>query len=70
MKNCEKFHNLTPLERAKMVGSIVHLLQVSNTIFKDVVILIKVGTESGFFDGVEIAPIKSIELSEADVSEG
>lgn len=61
MKNCENFQELTPLERVKMVGSIVHLLQVSNTVFNQVVNLIQIGEEVGCFEQVIIAPIEDFD---------
>lgn len=57
MRNCENFQCLTPMERAKMVGEIVHLLQTSNLIFREVAVIIKVGKDSGLFNGVEVVPI-------------
>ncbi len=56
-KNCKNFQNLTPLERMRMIGSIVHLLQVSTTCFNEVNGLIASGEEAGWFKHVLIANI-------------
>ncbi len=72
-KNCKDFQDLTPLERMRMVGSIVHLLQVSTTCFNEVNSLIKAGEAAGWFNHVLIANIDTEHVravAETDVSEG
>lgn len=53
---CEKYEELHPLERAKIIWEVVHCLQNDNALFDMCVELVRLGQVKGLFDNVKILP--------------
>ena len=56
-KLCDKYFNLTPIERVSLVGELVHSLQVDDEIYDEVQKLIRKAVLKGLFVGVKIAEL-------------
>ena len=59
---CEKYTQLTPLERATYVGELVHAVQSDNGLFELGEEVIKLAILKGLFDGVKIMPDSTPEI--------
>lgn len=55
---CESFEKLTPLERVKYIGEVIHGIQNDDTLFKLGEAIILVAQQKGLFQGVIINPPK------------
>lgn len=53
---CQKYQELNPIERVRLIGKIVHALQSNNIIFSCVVEMVEVAEKHGIFDNVKILP--------------
>lgn len=56
MANCRTYQELTPKEKRDYIGSLVHSVQSSETLFKMGQRIIEVATQAGAFEGVVINP--------------
>ncbi len=61
---CESFSNLSPIEKIKFIGELVHACQVSESFFKNGQDIIALAKKEGTFDGVTILPTAKIEDNE------
>lgn len=55
-KLCDKYFNLTPIERVSLVGELVHAIQSDNELFDMANDLIKLGILKGVFINTAILP--------------
>lgn len=55
-KLCEKYFNLTPIERVSLVGELVHAIQSDNALLSMAEDIIKLGVAKGIFDDTIINP--------------
>jgi hypothetical protein len=58
---CDSFSKLTPFEKIKFIGELVHACQVSEKFFKNGQDIITLAKKEGTFDGVTILPTSKIE---------
>ena len=56
IKLCDKYDNLSPVERLTLVGEVVHALQSDDEIFDDVQKIIRKAIIKGLFVGTVILP--------------
>lgn len=62
--NCEMFQNLSPLEKIKFIGKLVHAAQNDEASFNRASTLIFTAETRGVFEGVEILPENPENLDE------
>jgi len=55
-KLCDKYFNLTPIERVSLVGELVHAIQSDNELFDMANDLIQLGILKGVFINTAILP--------------
>ena len=55
-QNCEKYIELTPVEKARYIGELLHVCQSDDTMYQLGLKLIEQGKFKGLFEGVEILP--------------
>jgi len=53
---CDKYEQLTPPERIRLIGTLVHCLQSDDSFFELAVKLIEKGNKQGLLEGVTILP--------------
>ncbi len=56
MANCNKYQELTPIEKIGFIGELLHAAQSDDEIFDMAQQLIKLATIMGVFEGVTINP--------------
>ena len=56
MRICTEYEQLTPQERQKYIGGLIHCCITSPELFKEGKKIIEYGEHSGLFDGVIINP--------------
>jgi uncharacterized protein YdeI (BOF family) len=55
-KLCDKYFNLTPIERVSLVGELVHAIQSDDSLFDMAQDVIKLGILKGVFLNTSILP--------------
>lgn len=58
---CDKFSNLSVLERILFIGELTHACMNDNEMYDKGVEIIKEAKDKGFFDNVKIMPTKDTE---------
>ena len=53
---CEKYEELTVLERIRLIGAVIHCLQSDDELFKRALELVNKGAKKGVLDGVSFLP--------------
>lgn len=53
---CEKYEELTVVEKIRLIGAVVHCLQSDNALFIKALKLIDEGNKKGILDGVTFIP--------------
>lgn len=58
---CDSFSKLTPFEKIKFIGELVHACQVDEAFFKSGLDMISLAKKQGIFDGVTILPTSNLD---------
>lgn len=59
---CDKFNNLSPLEKVLFVGELIHAVQFDETSYTIGQEIISLAKRKGIFEGVVINPIANEDL--------
>lgn len=62
--NCDKYLSLTPIEKVKFLGELIHCVQSDDFLFEAAGEIIELAKQKGIFNGVKIVPMPDKGINE------